>query len=50
MVDHYGRKVFLYLVKPRCKSYFLPDIVQLLQQGDGNAHRLVNCIFFSRKV
>ena len=47
MVDHYARKVFWYLLKPRSKSYFLPDIVQLLQQGDGNAQRFVNNIFFT---
>jgi len=38
MLDQYGRKVLLYLLKPRSKSYFIPDILKILQQGDGNAH------------
>jgi len=38
MLDQYGRKVLLYLLKPRSPSYFLPDIVKVLQQGDGNIH------------
>jgi len=36
--DHNGRKVILYLLAPRHKAYHHPDIVRLLQQGDGNAH------------
>lgn len=34
--DQYGRKVILYLLKPRSPSYFLPDIIKLLEQGDNN--------------
>lgn len=38
ILDPYGRKVLLYLLKPRDKSYFSPDIVKLLEQGDSNTH------------
>ncbi|KAG7212047.1 hypothetical protein KM043_012403 [Ampulex compressa] len=36
-LNEYGRHVILYLVARRNSHYFPPSIVQLLQQGDGNA-------------
>ena len=36
--NQYGRKVILYLLKPRSHSYFLPDIIKILEQGDNNTH------------
>jgi len=38
IANQYGRKVILYLLKPRSHSYFLPDIVKLLEGGDGNLY------------
>lgn len=38
MVNQYGRKVILYLLKPRSPSYFNPDTLKMLQQGDKNKH------------
>lgn len=37
--NKYGRKVLLYLLSPRDPAHLLPEIVQLLGKGDGNAHR-----------
>ncbi len=39
MTDTHGRKVILYLMSPRDPLHFCPDIVKVLQQGDGNPHR-----------
>lgn len=36
--DKYGRKVLLYLLSPRDPAHLVPEIIQLLQKGDGNAH------------
>lgn len=36
--NRYARKVFLYLVVPRSSRYFSPDMVKVLEQGDGNAN------------
>ncbi|XP_063127774.1 pumilio homolog 3 isoform X1 [Rattus norvegicus] len=36
--DKYGRKVLLYLLSPRAPAHLVPEIIQLLQKGDGNAH------------
>ncbi|XP_043402411.1 pumilio homolog 3 isoform X3 [Chelonia mydas] len=36
--NKYGRKVLLYLLSPRDPAHFLPEIVKILQQGDGNAY------------
>lgn len=38
IANQYGRKVILYLLKPRSHSYFLPDIIKLLECGDDNPH------------
>ena len=38
--DKFGRKVLLYLLKPRDPLHFHPSVVQILSQGDGNLHRL----------
>jgi len=38
--DKFGRKVLLYLLKPRDPLHFHPSVVQILSQGDGNVHRL----------
>ena len=37
--DQYGRKVLLYLLSPRDPLHFHPDIVKVLQKGDGNSTR-----------
>ncbi|KAG2469058.1 pumilio homolog 3 [Polypterus senegalus] len=36
--NKYGKKVLLYLLRPRDPAQFVPEIVKLLQTGDGNAH------------
>lgn len=36
--DVHGRKVLHYLLSPRDPLHFHPEIVTVLQQGDGNAH------------
>ncbi|KAL1766980.1 pumilio domain-containing protein KIAA0020-like isoform X1 [Sigmodon hispidus] len=36
--DKYGRKVLLYLLSPRDPAYTVPEIIELLQKGNGNAH------------
>ncbi|XP_044143039.1 pumilio homolog 3-like [Bufo gargarizans] len=38
MQDKYGRKVLLYLLSGRNSAHFLPEIIEVLKQGDGNAH------------
>jgi len=35
--DVFGRKVLYYIMAPRHKSLFLPEIIKLLQTGDDNA-------------
>ncbi|KAG9335738.1 hypothetical protein JZ751_004274, partial [Albula glossodonta] len=36
--NKYGRKVILYLLSPRDPAHILPEIIQVLENGDGNAH------------
>ncbi|XP_041936534.1 pumilio homolog 3 [Alosa sapidissima] len=36
--NKHGRKVLLYLLSPRDPAHLLPEIIQLLEKGDGNAH------------
>jgi len=36
VMDQYGRKVVLYLLEHRAKTFFLPEIIDLLKLGDGN--------------
>ncbi|KAJ1207038.1 hypothetical protein NDU88_002430, partial [Pleurodeles waltl] len=36
--NKYGKKVLLYLLSPRNNAHFLPELVKVLQQGDGNTH------------
>ncbi|XP_068588567.1 pumilio homolog 3 [Cebidichthys violaceus] len=36
--NKYGKKVLLYLLNPRDPAHLLPEIIKVLQQGDGNAH------------
>ncbi|KAM3937679.1 pumilio homolog 3 [Leptodactylus fuscus] len=38
MQDKYGRKVLLYLLSGRNSAHFLPEIIEVLKQGDGNSH------------
>ncbi|KAM6169614.1 pumilio homolog 3 [Rhynchocyon petersi] len=38
MNDKYGRKVLLYLLSPRDPAHTVPEIISVLQKGDGNAH------------
>jgi len=39
--DSHGRKVLYYLLCARHPLYFHPDIIKVLQQGDGNTIRWV---------
>jgi len=36
--SNYGRKVLLYLLSPRNPKYFVPETIQVLSAGDGNAN------------
>uniref|UniRef100_A0A672S3I7 PUM-HD domain-containing protein n=1 Tax=Sinocyclocheilus grahami TaxID=75366 RepID=A0A672S3I7_SINGR len=36
--NKYGKKVLLYMLSPRDPAHFLPEIIQVLKKGDGNAH------------
>uniref|UniRef100_A0A8C5GU48 PUM-HD domain-containing protein n=1 Tax=Gouania willdenowi TaxID=441366 RepID=A0A8C5GU48_GOUWI len=36
--NKYGKKVLLYLLSPRNPAHLLPEIITVLQQGDGNTH------------
>uniref|UniRef100_A0A4W6E8Z2 Pumilio RNA-binding family member 3 n=1 Tax=Lates calcarifer TaxID=8187 RepID=A0A4W6E8Z2_LATCA len=36
--NKYGKKVLLYLLSPRDPAHLLPEIIKVLEQGDGNAH------------
>ncbi|XP_056592546.1 pumilio homolog 3 isoform X2 [Triplophysa dalaica] len=36
--NKHGKKVLLYLLSPRDPAHLLPELIQLLQKGDGNAH------------
>lgn len=38
ITNKYGKKVLLYLLSPRDPAHLLPEIIQVLEQGDGNAH------------
>ncbi|NXU52076.1 PUM3 protein, partial [Turnix velox] len=40
--NKYGKKVLLYLLSPRDSAHFVPEIITLLQQGDGNAYSKKN--------
>ncbi|NWX89692.1 PUM3 protein, partial [Nothoprocta pentlandii] len=40
--NKHGKKVLLYLLSPRDPAHFVPEIITLLQQGDGNAHSKKN--------
>ncbi|NWT56548.1 PUM3 protein, partial [Erythrocercus mccallii] len=40
--NKYGKKVLLYLLSPRDPAHFVPEIITLLQQGDGNAYSKKN--------
>lgn len=37
--NKYGKKVLLYLLSPRDPAHLLPEIIKVLEKGDGNAHR-----------
>lgn len=39
--NKHGKKVLLYLLSPRDPAHLLPEIIQVLEKGDGNAHRYV---------
>ncbi|XP_043107055.1 pumilio homolog 3 [Puntigrus tetrazona] len=36
--NKYGKKVLLYLLSPRDPAHLLPEIIQVLEKGDGNAN------------
>lgn len=37
--NKYGKKVLLYLLSPRDPAHLLPEIIKVLEKGDGNAYR-----------
>lgn len=37
--NKYGKKVLLYLLSPRDPAHLLPEIIKVLEKGDGNVHR-----------
>lgn len=37
--NKYGKKVLVYLLSPRDPAHLLPEIIKVLEKGDGNAHR-----------
>ncbi len=41
MGNKYGKKVLIYLLSPRDPAHLLPEIIQVLEKGDSNAHRYV---------
>ncbi|XP_056097668.1 pumilio homolog 3 isoform X2 [Rhinichthys klamathensis goyatoka] len=36
--NKHGKKVLLYFLSPRDPAHLLPEIIQVLEKGDGNAH------------
>uniref|UniRef100_A0A665W8N5 PUM-HD domain-containing protein n=1 Tax=Echeneis naucrates TaxID=173247 RepID=A0A665W8N5_ECHNA len=36
--NKFGKKVLLYLLSPRDPAHLLPEIIKVLERGDGNAH------------
>ncbi|XP_033981846.1 pumilio homolog 3 [Trematomus bernacchii] len=36
--NKYGKKVLLYLLTPRDPAHLLPEIIKVLERGDGNTH------------
>ncbi|NXA53121.1 PUM3 protein, partial [Nothocercus julius] len=40
--NKHGKKVVLYLLSPRDPAHFVPEMITLLQQGDGNAYSKKN--------
>ncbi|XP_066507322.1 pumilio homolog 3 [Hoplias malabaricus] len=38
ITNKYGKKVLLYLLSPRDPAHLLPEIIQVLEKGDDNAH------------
>nr|XP_046230507.1 pumilio homolog 3 [Scatophagus argus] len=36
--NKYGKKVLLYLLSPRDPAHLLPEIIKVLEKGDGNTH------------
>ncbi|XP_029301201.1 pumilio homolog 3 [Cottoperca gobio] len=36
--NKYGKKVLLYLLSPRDPAHLLPEIIKVLERGDGNTH------------
>ncbi|XP_072514959.1 pumilio homolog 3 [Salminus brasiliensis] len=36
--NKYGKKVILYLLSPRDPAHLLPEIIKVLEKGDGNVH------------
>ncbi|KAI5614300.1 pumilio-like 3 [Silurus asotus] len=48
--NKHGKKVLLYLLSPRDPAHLLPEIVQLLEKGDGNAHSKKNMAVRRREL
>ncbi|XP_064163625.1 pumilio homolog 3 [Anguilla rostrata] len=48
--NKYGKKVILYLLSPRDPAHLLPEIIQVLQKGDGNAHSKKDVVVRRREL
>uniref|UniRef100_A0A8C5LIX3 Pumilio homolog 3 n=1 Tax=Leptobrachium leishanense TaxID=445787 RepID=A0A8C5LIX3_9ANUR len=48
--NKFGRKVVLYLLSWRSPARFLPEIIELLKQGDENAHSKKNSVVRQREL
>lgn len=46
--NKYGKKVLLYLLSPRDPAHLLPEIIKVLEKGDGNTHRYLGSGFKKR--
>ncbi|KAG7235619.1 hypothetical protein INR49_002429 [Caranx melampygus] len=42
ITNKYGKKVLLYLLSPRDPAHLLPEIIKVLERGDGNTHSKKN--------
>ncbi|KAM8962097.1 pumilio homolog 3 isoform 2-T2 [Pelodytes ibericus] len=50
LANKYGRKVLLYLLSCRSPAHFLPEITEVLKQGDGNAYSKKNANVRQREL
>ncbi|XP_049460620.1 pumilio homolog 3 [Epinephelus fuscoguttatus] len=48
--NKYGKKVLLYLLSPRDPAHLLPEIIKVLEKGDGNAHSKKDMVIRRREL